>query len=230
MEHYCGNCGKPISTPNLACPACAPNLSADRGPFVAEAAALDNGRRTPLADTIAVVGLLFLLEGLLPSWADKIYSTVATLGFGQISPESAPSLVLTAASSLAAILFAVWLHDRWTQLRQVESSAIAGWLAVLLCVTPLISLGATLYFVAKIRHRFSGSQGPLLLSKIQLTTWLWWSSYHFALFSAAIHSHNESGWVATCIAFGLSCLSLVMIFADVAESTLAQSRAIEPHT
>jgi len=168
-----------------------------------------------------LVGALFLLEGTLPAWADKLYLKLLPLSFGLIQPDEAPSAILTMAAWLAAILFAVWLHNRWSQLRRLEGQRIPGWLAVFLCLVPLVSVVASLYFVATLRHRLSEVPGPLLISRIGMDTWAWWATYHLSLIAAGINAANGSGWAATCILFGLSCWALALIVAAVGASRAA---------
>lgn len=225
MEHYCGSCGRPIVGQDLRCANCNPGSNEATTPGKARSASqpTEQGTGSVIGTLFGLVGALFMLEGTLPAWADKLYLKLLPLSFGRIQPDEAPSAILTMAAWLAAILFAVWLHDRWSQLRHLEGQRIPGWLAVLLCLVPLVSVVASLYFVATMRHRFSGKPGPLLISRIGIGTWLWWATYHLSLLAAGIHAANGSGWAATCILFGLSCWTLSFIDVDIAGTGVAQA-------
>lgn len=220
MEHYCGSCGRPISGQVLTCVHCNPGSGKAMTQSMVNTSSEPKKHRTGSAirDAFVLIGALFLLEGTLPSWADKLYLKLLPLSFGRIQPDEAPSAILTLAAWLAAILFAVWLHNRWSQLRRLEGRRIPGWLAVLLCLVPVVSVVASIYFVATLRHRFSEAPGPLLISRFGMGTWAWWATYHLSVLAAGINAANGSSWAATCILFGLSCWALALIVAEVGDS------------
>lgn len=225
MEHYCGNCGHPVESADVACSRCRPAQPSGVGQT---AAGVHEEAKEPIwttGSTLGVVSALFLLEGTVPSWADEVYSRLALLSFGRIQPDEAASFTLSAATVVAAVLFGIWLNDRWSIVRQAGNYTPPGWLAVALCLVPLVSIPATLYFVATIRQRFSDTPGPLMISRIGVATWIWWTTYHLSALAAGINAANGSGWTATCILFGISCGALAYVTSEVRSSTLSKRLA-----
>lgn len=222
MEHYCGNCGLPVEGADAACGRCRPNEPSKAGHHATAVAAPAEDSAWTTGTTLGMVSVLFLVEGVAPSWAGEVYSSIATLSFGRIHPDDAASVTLTAATVIATVAFGIWLHDRWSIVRQSGNSALPGWVPVALCLVPLISVPATLYFVATIGHRLSDTPGPLLISRIGVATWLWWATYHLSSLAAGINAANGSGWPATCILFGISCGALAYVTTDVRRSELAK--------
>lgn len=221
-DHHCGSCGLPIQGANATCSRCRPVQPSEA---VQNASGVEAQAEQPFwttGSTLGMVSALFLLEGIVPSWAEEVYSRIALLSFGRVQPDDAASVTLGAATLLAAVAFGIWLHDRWSIVRQSGNSALPGWLAVTLCLVPLVSIPATLYFVATIRHRFSETPGPLLISRIGGATWTWWVSYHLSAMAAGITAANGSGWPATCILYGISCGALAYVTSDAGSSPLAK--------
>ena len=221
-DHYCGSCGLPIQGANATCSRCRPVQSSEAGQNASGVEAQAEQPFWTTGTALGMVSILFLLEGIVPSWADEVYSRIALLSFGRIQPDDAASVTLSAATLFAAVAFGAWLHDRWSTIRHSGNSALPGWVAVTLCLVPLVSIPATLYFVATIRHRFSEAPGPLLISRIGFATWAWWVTYQLAALAAGINAANGSGWPATCILYGISCGILAYVTSDVRSSPLAK--------
>lgn len=220
MQNVCANCRRPLVDPNGTCYACSPRTreptAITHSPTPKDAAEAPTAKASSVSTIFTAVGLILIAEAVAPSWADKFYKFVNL--FLQIPPDEAMELTISVMVLTTSILFGIWIYDRWSAVRMAERTWVPAWLTVLMCLAPVVSIGATLYFVSTIRNHFDGRDGDFLFKDVAFSTWLWWTSYHLALFAGSINASNGSGWEATCVSFGVCCLSFSFIVQEIASS------------
>lgn len=225
MQVACGNCRRPLKDPHGRCYSCSATVqdAPVQSTPTPRPEANPEAPSSITAGVIGMVGLLFICEGVAPSWAAKVYVRVGPI-LGANSLEQASAVILSVTSILAAITFGIWLHDRWSMVRAENPPRIPAWFAVLLCVVPVVAIFATIYLVSTVRNHFSRIESAFLVKNIGIATWIWWISYVVAGFIGSIHAANGSGWEAMCIFFGIACLAFAYIAGDLAGSEHAVAR------